>query len=263
MPGPGTSAYAQHTTRPRPTALVTGAAKRVGRAIALQFARAGYDIIATYRSSAEEAAGLKHEITTLGGECTLLALDIADLDAVEAVGAALAAQQPRLDVLVHNASEYQPKPLREINAAHALRMYNINALAPLLLTKALAPLLEKSPLAGGGSIVAMADMHVLGRPRREFAAYAMSKAAIVEMVRSLARELAPRIRVNAVAPGVIAWPERGYESDAQTQQAYLSRVPLARAGTPEDAASAVLWLARDATYITGEIIRIDGGRWLA
>lgn len=263
MPNRDAAAHPHPATTPRPAALITGAAKRVGRTIALHFARAGYDIIATYRSSADEAASLKREITALGTTCTLLPLDIADLDAVEAVGASLAAQLPRLDVLVHNASEYQPTPLREIDAAHALRFYTINALAPLLLTKSLAPLLEKSPHPAGGSVIAMADMHVLGRPRREFAAYAMSKAALVEMVRSLARELAPRIRVNAIAPGVIAWPDQGYESDTHTQQAYVARVPLARAGTPDDAANAVLWLARDATYITGEIIRIDGGRWLA
>ena len=95
---------------------------------------------------------------------------------------------------------------------------------------------------------------------REFVAYAMSKAALAEMVRSLARELAPRVRVNGVAPGVAAWPESGRESDVEAQQAYLKKVPLARAGTPEECAEVVRWLALEATYLTGEIVRFDGGR---
>jgi pteridine reductase len=113
-------------------------------------------------------------------------------------------------------------------------------------------------------MVAMCDIHALGEhglPRsHEYLAYAMSKAALAEMVRSLARELAPRVRVNAVAPGVAAWPESGRESDKAAQQAYLSKVPLARAGTPEECAEVVRWLALEATYLTGEIIRFDGGR---
>ncbi len=143
--------------------------------------------------------------------------------------------------------------------------YRVNALAPLLLSKHLAPALARSTLPGGGAIVAMADIHAMGEhglPRREFAAYAMSKAALVEMVRTLARDLAPRVRVNAVAPGVVAWPEKGHESDAAAQAEYLGKIPLARTGTPQDAAEAVRWLAFDARYITGQVIRLDGGRSL-
>jgi pteridine reductase len=108
----------------------------------------------------------------------------------------------------------------------------------------------------------MADIHAMGLPRSGFSAYAMSKAALVELIRSLARELAPRVRVNGVAPGVVAWPEEGYEADEEAQRAYLKRVALERAGTPEDAAAAVAWLALDATYVTGQVIRLDGGRSL-
>ena len=125
-------------------------------------------------------------------------------------------------------------------------------------------MLGASEMRGGGSIVAMCDIHAMGEhglPRsRDFAAYAMSKAALAEMVRTLARELAPRVRVNGVAPGVAAWPDTGHESDAAAQQAYLGRVPLGRAGTPEECAEVVRWLALDATYLTGEIVRFDGGR---
>jgi len=127
---------------------------------------------------------------------------------------------------------------------------------------ALAPMLGASKLQGGGAVVAMADMHAMGRPRKDFPAYGMSKAALIDLVRTLARALAPDVRTNAVAPGVVAWPEEGYESDQAAQQAYLRRVPLHRAGTPEDAAKLVAALALDHTYVNGEVIRLDGGRWL-
>ena len=110
----------------------------------------------------------------------------------------------------------------------------------------------------------MCDIHALGEhgiPRsKDYTSYAMSKAALAEMVRSLARELAPRVRVNAVAPGVALWPESGPDADTAMHNSYLSKVPLARAGTPEECADVVRWLALEATYLTGEIIRIDGGR---
>ncbi len=117
-------------------------------------------------------------------------------------------------------------------------------------------------MKGGGAVVAMGDIHAMGLPRSSFAPYAMSKAALVEMVRSLARELAPRVRVNGVAPGVVAWPEQGYESDESAQAAYRRGVPPAGAGTPQAAAAAVAWLPLEGTYVTGQILRLDGGRSL-
>lgn len=247
----------------RPVALVTGGARRVGLATAEALARRGFHVVVTFRTSRDEALGAVARFASLGGSGAAERLDLDDLDAVEAVGRGLARSLTRLDVLVHNASVYAPSPLDQTDAATLLRNYRANAAAPLLLTKHLAPLLARSPRPGGGAVVAMGDMHVLGRPRKDFAAYAMSKAALVEMVRSLARDLAPRVRVNAVAPGVVAFPETGYESDAAMQEAYVRRVPLQRSGTPEDAAEAVRWLAMDAHYVTGEVLRLDGGRWLA
>ena len=247
----------------RPVALITGGARRVGRAIAGRLAGAGCDLVLTYRTSGDAAREAKRALESAGATVRLEPLDLDDLDAVETFGRRLAGELPRLDVLVHNASIYRPTPLGEVDAASAIRFYRVNALAPLLLSRDLAGRLAESRLPGGGSIVAMADMHVLGRPRRAFAEYAMSKAALVEMVRTLARELAPRVRTNAVAPGVVAFPEAGYESDPEAQEAYVRRVPLGRAGTPDDAADAVRWLALDATYVNGVVLRLDGGRWLA
>lgn len=252
----------------RPVALVTAGARRVGRAIASALAGAGCDLVLTYRDSEAEARSLRDELLALPAApdapraVTLTRLELDDPDAVQSFAQRTAATLPRLDVLVHNASIYQPTPLQALTADAALTHYRVNALAPLLLSKALAPRLAESPLPGGGSIVAMCDIHAMDRPRARFSAYAMSKAALLEMVYTLAVELAPRVRVNAVAPGVVAFPEHGHESDAAMQARYLARVPMARSGTPQDAAEAVRWLALDATYCTGQVIKIDGGRWL-
>ncbi|MDX2018176.1 MAG: SDR family oxidoreductase [Planctomycetota bacterium] len=244
----------------RRLALVTGGARRVGRAIALELARAGCDVLITYNASESEARSASAEIERVGVRARAEALDLNDLERVERFSERLAKELPRVDVLVHNASIYFPTPLASLSPRSAEDFMHVNALAPLVLSRALAPRLAER---GRGSIVAMVDMHALGRPRVGMSAYAMSKAALVEMVRSLARELAPAVRVNGVAPGVVAWPESGYEADRAMQQRYLQRVPMGRAGTPEDAAGAVRWLALDAPYVTGEIVRVDGGRWLA
>lgn len=254
-------------TGSRPVALVTGAARRVGRAIALELARSGCDVIITYRSRRDEALATIAECVALGGDaraCAAIELDLTDSRAVAAKGERLARELPRLDVLVHNASSYEQTMLETFSPEAALEAYTVNALGPLVLSARLAPRLRASTLSGGGAIVSLADIHALGEhglPRaRGFVAYAMSKSALVEMTRTLARELAPSVRCNCVALGVAAWPDTGHESDAATQEAYLKRVPMSRAGTPEEAARAVRWLALEATYVTGQVLRMDGGR---
>jgi pteridine reductase len=247
----------------RPVAIVTGGVRRVGLAIARALAASGLDLVLTYRSSADDAKAAAEELAALGAAVRLERIDLDDMDATESLASRLAAELPRADVLVHNASIYGPTPLSSLASDDLLRHYRINAAAPLLLSKRLAPRLSASDLPAGGAIVAMCDMHSMGRPRRDFSAYSMSKAALIEMVRTLARDLAPRVRVNGVAPGVVAFPESGYESDEEMQRRYVARVPLGRAGTPGDAAGVVRWLALEAGYTTGEIVRVDGGRWLA
>ncbi|MBK9187603.1 MAG: SDR family oxidoreductase [Phycisphaerales bacterium] len=246
----------------RPLAIVTGGAKRVGRAIVGALARGGCDVLLTYRTSGDDAAALCKELSGEGGRVSACKLDLSNPDKAAAECARWSAGLPRIDVLVHNASIYPPSPVDQPLGDVAAEAWRVNALAPLLISRELAPRLAESALPGGGSIVAMLDIHAMGRPRRGFIAYSMAKAALHEMVRSLAIELAPKVRVNAVAPGVVAWPETGNESDAATQQKYIRRVPLARAGTPDEAAEAVRWLALDASYVTGQTIRVDGGRWL-
>lgn len=244
----------------RPVAVVTGGSKRVGLAIATALARAGCDLVITYLHSADDAAHAADELCQLGVAVRTVRVDLGDPAETDRVGGELAGELKRVDVLVHNASVYEKTPLEAMEAPDAERAWRVNALAPLLLTRRLAPRLKESPLPAGGSVVAMLDIHALGLSRAGYSAYAMSKAALAEMVRSLARELAPDVRVNGVAPGVVSWPETGPESRERFQAEYLARVPLGRAGEPEEAAEAVRWLALDAAYVTGQIIRVDGGR---
>lgn len=266
------TAMTMTTDRPptNPVALVTGGAKRVGAAIAEELARRGLDVVITYNTSKDEAQAHATALRKKHGVRTwTVACDQTDPDAAARTCLDAAREAGRLDVLVHNASAYFPTPLGGVGTTpgpawkDVRDLYAINAASPLLITAALAPMLTQSTMPGGGAVVAMADIHALGRPRKNFSAYSMSKAALAELVRTLARELAPGARANAIAPGVVAWPQSGYESDEDAQQAYLKRVPLERAGTPEDAARLVAALALDHTYVNGEVIRLDGGRWLA
>ena len=246
----------------RPIALITGGARRVGRATCIEMAKSGCDIVFTYNQSSEDAQTLLAELRNIGVTCVSHQVDLLNIDQVDLFGSFVADSLPRLDVLIHNASVYTPTPFHDLTADESIQQMIVNALSPLILTARFAPLLRRSPMNGGGAIVAMLDIHALGRPRKDFIAYSMSKAALAEMVYSAARELAPNVRVNGVAPGVVNWPETGNDSTSTQQARYLKRVPLERAGTPEDAAAAVRWLALEATYTTGQILRIDGGRWI-
>lgn len=244
----------------RPRALVTGAAHRVGRAIALALARAGCSVDVTYRRSAQQAAAVVEELGALGStDSRALLLDLDDLAGVERVAREYAACQPRLRVLVHNASSYFPTQIDRVEAAAAESFMRVHAVGPLLLTRGLLGSLRRD---GAGSVVAMLDIHAMGQPRVGYSAYAMSKAALHEMVRSLAVELAPAVRVNGVAPGVVEWPGDGPDADEAMQARYLARVPMGRAGTLDEAAEAAVWLGLRATYTTGQVVRVDGGRSL-
>jgi pteridine reductase len=262
VPAPGVSPSRAPSSNGRPLVLITGAAKRVGRAIALRFARVGCDVFFTYHQSGEEAESLARELSALGSTGSFYQVDLSDPTQVEDFARDLSASLSKLDAIIHNASVYSASPLQDLSAEEIARHYQVNAAAPLLLTARLAPLLMQSDLPGGAAVIAFTDIHAMGRPRKDFAAYSMSKAAVTEMIYSLARDLGPEVRVNGIAPGVVAWPEQGQDADPDMQRKYIRRIPLGRPGTPDDAAEVVRWLAFDATYISGEIIRVDGGRWL-
>ena len=162
----------------------------------------------------------------------------------------------RLDALVNNASGFFPTPVGEATPAQWDALFATNARAPLFLAQAAAPHLARN----GGAIVNLTDLYG-ERPLAGHSIYCMAKAALMMATRSLALELGPQVRVNAVSPGAILWPEDG--GDDAARQAMLQRTPLARTGTPEEVAEAVRWLLQDATYCTGQVIHLDGGRRLA
>lgn len=238
----------------RPVALVTGAARRVGRVIAETLHAAGYDLAIHYRSSKAEALALADRLEgARGGSALLLEADLSVQDEIEALVARAVAHYGRLDLLVNNASAFYPTPIGETLEAHWNDLFSSNAKAPFFLAQAAAPHLR----ATRGAIVNLVDVYA-DRPLARHPVYSMAKAANAMMVKALARELGPEVRVNGVAPGAVMWPEAG--KPPAEQQALLERTALKRAGDAADVASAVLYLARDARYVTGQILAVDGGR---
>jgi len=241
----------------RPVALVTGASRRVGAVIARTLHAAGYDLALHYRRSADDARALADELEhRRHGSTLLLQAELAELSALPAMIAQLLAHYGRLDALVNNASAFHATPLGTATPAQWDELFASNAQAPFFLSQAAIPALREA----NGGIVNLLDIYA-ERPLAEHPLYCMAKAALGAMTRSLALDLAPAVRVNGVAPGAVLWPSDGKPYD--DRQALLARTPLKRAGTPEDVAGAVLWLLRDAPFVTGQIIRVDGGRTLA
>ncbi|WP_350016167.1 pteridine reductase [Rhodanobacter sp. IGA1.0] len=241
----------------RPVALITGAGRRVGAVIARMLHAAGYDVALHYRHSATDARALADELEAQRGASTLLLqAELAELSALPGMIDRLLARYGRLDALVNNASAFFPTPVDTATAEQWSALFASNAQAPFFLSQAAIPALR----ASRGAIVNMVDIYA-ERPLAGHPLYCMAKAALAAMTRSLALDLGPDIRVNGIAPGAVLWPGDGKAYD--DQQAMLARTPLKRAGAPDDVASAVLWLLRDAPFVTGQIIRVDGGRTLA
>jgi pteridine reductase len=233
-------------------ALVTGAARRVGRAIALELGRAGCDLAIHYRTSEADAEQLAGEVEQLGRRVALIDGDLADAAVPQRLVDRAASALGRLDILVNNASEFAKAPLAEADAAVWERMLRVNVVAPGLLARAAAPLMRS---AGAGRIVNLVDM-LADRPVKAYGPYCASKAALANLTRSLALELAPQITVNAVAPGIAVFPD---DYDVALRERLVSRVPLRREGTPEEIAAMVRFLVVEGDYITGQIIHVDGG----
>lgn len=234
-------------------ALVTGGAKRVGRAIVERLASAGYDIAFTYLSSQEDAHDLQRSIEALGRACLAIRVDLTDPEHASAqVEEEFHQTHKRLDVLVNSASLYLGARLAKTDLDLMHKLHAIHVATPLLLCKKFESLLR----ASNGKVINMVDL-LAERPWPEMLAYCASKAALANLTLGLAKELAPQVTVNGIAPGVVEWPEDYPEAD---RQKYLKRVPLQRAGTPQDVANLVHYLATEGTYITGQIIRLDGGR---
>lgn len=240
----------------RQVALVTGGARRIGAAIVRRLHAEGLDIALHFHASSADATALAGELEDRRPRSTLLLqADLSDFDRLPELIAHAIGRFGRLDALVNNASAFFPTAFGESTPAQWDALFAANARAPFFLSQAAAPHLR----ATRGAIVNLADIHG-EHPLRAHAIYGMSKAALLQMTRALALELAPDVRVNAVSPGAILWPEHG--KDDAVKQAMLARTPLARTGTPDEIAGAVRWLLCEATYTTGQVIRVDGGRTL-
>ncbi len=238
----------------RPAALVTGGAKRVGAAIVRRLAAEGYDVAFTYQASSAQASALVDELRS---QVRVVAIQ-ADLtkpeESIEHIHSTFLGTFNRLDLLVNSASIYRQASLAETDAAILQQLMNIHVHAPLCLCQKF----EKHLRQSRGHVVNMLDL-LAEKPWPKYLAYCASKAALWNLTLGLARELAPDITVNGIAPGVVEWPPNTLESE---KDVYLKRVPLNRAGTPEDVADAVMFFARTANYVTGQILRLDGGRSL-
>jgi pteridine reductase len=234
--------------------LVTGAARRVGAVIAAAFHAAGARVAIHYRHSKADAVALAERLNALRADSArAFQADLADPAACEPLVAAVLRAFGRLDVLVNNASTFYPTPVGQITPDQFDDLVGSNLRAPLFLSQAAAPELAKRE----GLILNLADIHGL-RPLRQHAVYSAAKAGLVMLTRSLARELGPAIRVNAVAPGPVLWPEQGV--DPALRERIVARTALKRPGSPEDVAKAALFFATAAPFVTGEVLAVDGGR---
>jgi len=241
-------------------ALVTGGAQRVGAAIVRALHAAGANVMLHYRTSEKPAQALQAELNAARADSVaLVQADLLDIAGLPELVKNTLARFGRLDVLVNNASTFFPTPVGEITERHWDDLVGTNFKVPLFLSQAAAPALKKT----GGCIVNLVDIHA-ERPLRGHLLYSAAKAALAGLTRSLARELGSEVRVNGVAPGAVLWPEehQGGQGmfDSVTRQRIISATPLKSAGSPEDVARTVLFLAAEAPFVTGQIIAVDGGR---
>jgi pteridine reductase len=235
-------------------ALVTGAAARIGASITQHLHAAGYTVVMHYRSSVDKVQALADKLNAQRANSVFpLQADLCDPEAGAALVNQLLAQHGRLDVLVNNASSYYPTPIGTATQAQWDDLFASNARAPFFISQAAVPALRESK----GCIVNLVDIHA-DRPNANHPIYCMAKAANAMLVKSLARDLAPDIRVNGIAPGVALWPQAAF-SDAK-QQAVLQRIPLGYPAGAGQIAAAVMFMIEGTDYVTGQILAVDGGR---
>ncbi|HJR69151.1 MAG TPA: pteridine reductase [Gammaproteobacteria bacterium] len=237
-------------------ALVTGAAKRIGAVIASTLHDAGANVAIHYHSSATDAERLAADLNRRRPKSAFtVTADMLDIAAVEGMAAEVQKRigSNKLDVLVNNASSFYPTPLGTVTQEQWQDLMGSNLKAPLFLSQALLPALR----AARGVIINIVDVHAQ-RPLRDHPVYGAAKAGLAMLTRSLAKDLGPDVRVNGVSPGAILWPDEGMTEPLRA--AIVKQTALKRTGEPQDIARTVLFLVRDAPYITGQIIAVDGGR---
>jgi len=234
--------------------LVTGAARRVGAAVVRSLHAAGANVIVHFRSSAEPAAELARELNDARAESARLAeCDLLDIEKLPGLVGAATDAFGRLDILINNASTFYPTPLGDITEIDWNDLIGTNLKAPLFLSQAAAAALR----INDGLILNIADIHGM-RPLGRHPVYSVAKAGLIMLTRSLAREMGPQVRVNAIAPGPVMWPEDGM--DTHLKAAIVDKTVLKRPGSTDDVARAVLFFATEAPYITGQVLAVDGGR---
>ena len=237
------------------TALVTGGARRVGKAIALALARAGVRVAFTYHTSIDQAQAAVAEIEQAGGQAAAYHCDQRDLAAIDRLFAQLRHEYDRLDILVNSAAIMERRPLLDITADDWARVINTNLRGPFFMAQAAAKWMRE--IGQGGNIVNIADLSAL-YPWPSYLTHTVSKSGVVALTRTLALALAPLIRVNAVVPGTVLKPD---DWDAERWDKLLSALPMQRGGSVEDVAEAVLFCIRS-EFMTGQLVVLDGGRSL-
>ncbi|MGV6809289.1 MAG: pteridine reductase [bacterium] len=238
-------------------ALLTGAARRIGATTAKMLHSAGATIVLHYRHSAQAAQQLQAQLNQhRANSCYLVQGDLLATSTLDRLIEQTLAQTQRLDILVNNASSFYPTPIGKTTVDQWDDLFGTNAKAPFFLSQAAYPALQ----AHHGCVINIVDIHG-SRPLKHYPVYSAAKASLIMLTQALARELAPQVRVNAVAPGAILWPEMGVNQQAENAE-LLAKTALKRQGSPDDIAKAVRFLAQDANYITGQVIAVDGGRLL-
>jgi pteridine reductase len=236
------------------TVLITGAARRVGAAIARRLHAAGANLVIHYRRSARDAEALGAQLNAArANSVTLIQADLLDVTKLPLLVEAATGTFGALDVLVNNASTFYPTKIGEITPAAWDDLMGTNLKVPLFLAQAAAPALRRSR----GSILNIVDIHAL-RPLRDYTVYCAAKAGLHMVTRSLAKELGPEIRVNGISPGPVLWPEG--KGDTQAREKIIQRTILQRMGDPADIANTALFFAAHAPFITGQVLAVDGGR---
>ena len=238
--------------------LITGGAKRVGAAICCLLHAHGANLMIHYRNSVNEARALQSELNLkCANSVAIIQGDLLNLATLPNLVEETVKHFGKLDVLINNASTYYPTEIGNINEANWNDLMGSNLKAPLFLSQAAAIELRKQQ----GCIINITDMHV-ERPKKGYIVYSVAKAGLVTLTKSLAHELSPEVRVNAVAPGPVMWPENNPQFDEVYRQRVISQTLLKRIGEPDDIAKAVKFLIQDGPFMTGQIIAVDGGRSL-
>lgn len=244
---------------PSKVVLITGGARRVGAAIARELHQQGAKLLLHYHKSEKEALDLQATLNALRpGSVEIVGANLLETSQLPALIEAALQSFGQLDALINNASSYYPTPVGQISPTQWEDLMGSNLKAPLFLSQSAASALRRSQ----GCIINITDMHI-ERPKKNYVVYSAAKAGLVSLTKSLAQELAPHVRVNAVAPGPVLWPDDNQEFDEHYRQQVVNQTLLKRSGEPADIAKAVKFLIFDAPFITGHVLAVDGGRNLS